>query len=192
MILQAEDFIGGVEISTQLNNLISLTNQPTAFQFYLSVSGQFLLRFGGCRRLGGRRGETGVDLVAEARQGDPEAVMVIRQPGGGVDGVDFGPSLVKDVEEGLGLVGVLLFLLEALEGFRFFDRCQVLALEVFDERDFCGVAVDEDAGNLGETDLLGGGDAAFTGHDRVFGGQVLKFSVLRGKGHLLWKAGFQS
>ena len=67
MVLQAEDFIGGVEISTQLNNLISLTHQPTAFQFYLSVSGRFLLRFGGCRRLGGRRGETGVDLVAEAR-----------------------------------------------------------------------------------------------------------------------------
>jgi hypothetical protein len=33
MVLQAEDFIGGVEISTQLNNLISLTNQPTVFQF---------------------------------------------------------------------------------------------------------------------------------------------------------------
>jgi len=57
--------------------------------------------------------------------------MVIRQPGGGVDGVDFSPSLAKEVAEGLGLVGVLLFLLEALKGFRFFDRRQVLALEVW-------------------------------------------------------------
>jgi hypothetical protein len=76
MVLQTENFIGGVEISTQLKKLTSLTNQPTALQFYLSVSGQFLLRFGGCQGLGGRRGETGVDLVAEARQGDPEVVNV--------------------------------------------------------------------------------------------------------------------
>ena len=73
------------------------------------------------------------------------------------------PGLADDAAQ--LLLGVFLLRYEGLQAFGLFDGGEVLALEIFDERDFSGVAVDEDAGNFGETDQPGGGDTAFTGHD---------------------------
>ena len=106
----------------------------------------------------GRRCETGVDLVAEGRERDPEAVVVVCRPGGGVDGVEFGAGLFKEDKESLGLVGVRLLS-------RLPDLVQ-LVLEGVEGRDhgaFLLLAGDLDEGALDEfivapalvADLLG-------------------------------------
>jgi hypothetical protein len=68
------------------------------------------------------------------------------------------------------LLGEVEFVGETLKGARLFDRIQVLALQVFDERhlerDFLGDLANDD-GNARERRPLGGAPAAFTGDQLV-------------------------
>ena len=109
------------------------------------------------------------DLLDDA--GDPADLADFR--GHGVERQRFrdgGPGLAEPLGE--ILVGVAAALREAVEGFGLFERGQVLALDVLDERQFQHLGfihIADDHRELGEPRLNGGVIAPLAGHDLIPG-----------------------
>ncbi len=93
-----------------------------------------------------------VDLILEINKGDTKVFPLVT-----------GPGLTDNAAQ--LLLGEILLVHQALKGFGFFDRGQVLALQVFDQGEFGVVALDKNGGEGGQADLLGCLPAALTCHD---------------------------